>query len=118
MYGRGKKQSKLKTQNKVNNIRNSFMLTQVIIDRIIKDIIITDICTLFEIQEEEKERKKLEKKKEINDRLIKNRIIRDIKTLFEQEDDDGYFKPKRVSNFWNNNYIEYKSNGDRSKTYH
>ena len=64
MYGRGKKHSKPKTQNKVNNIRNSFILTQVIIDRIIKDITITDICTIFEIQEE-KERKKLEKKKKL-----------------------------------------------------
>ena len=65
MYGRGKKHSKPKTQNKVNNIRNSFILTQVIINRIIKDITITDICTIFEIQEEEKERKKLEKKKKL-----------------------------------------------------
>ena len=44
--------------------------------------------------------------------MIKNRIIKDIRTLFEQED---YYKPKRVSNFWNNNYIEYESNGDKSR---
>ena len=44
---------------------------------------------------------------------IKDRIIRDNRTLFEQEDD--YYKPKRVSNFWNNNYIEYENNGDRNK---
>ena len=43
----------------------------------------------------------------------KDRIIRDIKTLFEQEDD--CYKPERVSNFWNNNYIENESNGDRNK---
>ena len=36
-------------------------------------------------------------------------------TLFEQKDDYYYFKPKRVSNFWNNNYIEYESNGDRNR---
>ena len=36
--------------------------------------------------------------KEINDK-----IIRDI-TLFEQEGD--YYKPIRVGNIWNNNYIE------------
>ena len=29
----------------------------------------------------------------------------DIRTLFEQKGE--YYKPKRVSNFWNNNYIEY-----------
>ena len=26
-----------------------------------------------------------------------------------------YYKPKRVSNFWNNNYIEYESNGDKTR---
>ena len=35
-------------------------------------------------------------------------------TLFEQEDKD-YYKPKRVNNFWNNDYIEYESNGDKSR---
>ena len=44
---------------------------------------------------------------------IKDRIIRDIKTLFKQEED--YYKPVRVSNLWNNNYIEYESNGDKNK---
>ena len=38
----------------------------------------------------------------------------DIRTLLEQED-DHYYKPKRVRNFWNNNYIEYEINGDRNK---
>ena len=53
-------------------------------------------------------------KKENKDKIIRDRTIRDIRTLFE-EDDDEYDKPKRVSNFWNNNYIEYESNGDRNK---
>ena len=44
---------------------------------------------------------------------IKDSIIRDIRTLFEQEDD--YYKPVSVGNFWNNNYIEYESNSDRNK---
>ena len=43
---------------------------------------------------------------------IKDRI-RDIRSLFKREGD--YFKPKRVSNFWNNNYIEYESNDDINK---
>ena len=64
-------------------------------------------------RERKKERKKLEGKKEINNRLIKDRIIRDIRTHFAQEED--YYKPKRVSNFWNNNYIEYESNGDKNR---
>ena len=53
------------------------------------------------------------RKKEINIRLIKDRIIVDIGALFEQQED--YYKPKRVSNFWNNNYIEYESNGDKNR---
>ena len=44
---------------------------------------------------------------------IKDRIIRDIQKLFEQEED--YYKPKRVNNFWNNNYIEYESNGGKKR---
>ena len=36
--------------------------------------------------------------------IIKDRVARDIQNLFEQEDD--YYKPIRVGNFWNNNYIK------------
>ena len=28
----------------------------------------------------------------------------------------NYYKPVRVNNVWSNNYVEYKSNGDRFKT--
>ena len=73
-----------------------------------EESIINIIKNLFILQKE----KKKEKEKEIT-----YRIIRDIRTLFEQEYDD-YYKPKRVNNFWNNNYIEYESNGDRNKTYY
>ena len=44
-------------------------------------------------------------------RLIKDKIIGDIRTLFEEEEDN--YKPKSVSSFWNNNYFEYNSNGDK-----
>ena len=54
------------------------------------------------------------KKKETNERLLKDRIIRDIRTLFERQEEDCY-KPKRISNFWNNNYIEYESDGHKNK---
>ena len=33
--------------------------------------------------------------------------------LYKEEDDS--YKPIRVGSFWNNNYIEYESNGDRNK---
>ena len=52
------------------------------------------------------------KLKKVNE-AIKDRIIRDIRTLFKQEDD--YYKPIKVGNFWNNKYIEYESSGDRNK---
>ena len=51
------------------------------------------------------------KRKKYKDRLINDKIVRDIRTIFEQE---KHCKPKRVRNFWNNNYIEYESNGDKN----
>ena len=33
----------------------------------------------------------------------------------KQSEDDDYHKPKRFGNFWNNNYIEHESNGERNK---
>ena len=77
----------------------------------LKDKIINNIWTLLFLKQ--KKKKKIKKKKQ-NERIIKYRIIRDIRTLFEQEEED-YYKPKRVSNFWNNNYIEYGSNGDKNR---
>ena len=44
---------------------------------------------------------------------IKYRKKRDIRTLCEQENND--YKPIRVGNFWNNNYIEYKSSAGGNK---
>ena len=52
---------------------------------------------------------------EINDRLIKDRTTGDMRTLIEQEEEKDYYKEKRVSNFWNNNYIEYESNCDKNR---
>ena len=36
-----------------------------------------------------------------------NEAIEDIRILFEQEED--YHKRLRAGNFWNNNYVEYKT---------
>ena len=68
----------------------------------------------FEQKEMKKRRPIKKKKKETNERLIKDKIIRDIRTLFEQQDKD-YCKPRRVSNPWNNNYIEYENNDDKNR---
>ena len=48
--------------------------------------------------------------------------IEDISKLFEQEDDDDIIHQKTgwsdLSDLWNNNYLEYESDGTRSKVYH
>ena len=79
----------------------------------LKDKIIRDTWTLYETEEEKKERKDLEKKKEHNERLNKDGIIRDIMAHFEQEED--YYELKRVYNFWKNNYMGYESNSDKNR---
>ena len=43
-------------------------------------------------------------------------MLRDIKNVFEHEEEEIFYKPVRVSNFWSSNYIEYKGNGARNKT--
>ena len=54
------------------------------------------------------------KKNKNKNGIIKDSIIRDNRILFEEKYDD-YYKPKRVSNSWNHNYIEYESNENRNK---
>ena len=46
-------------------------------------------------------------------KAIKKKKIKDITNLFEHEEED-YYKPVRVGNFWNNNYIECESNGEET----
>ena len=48
-------------------------------------------------------------------KAIKDRILTDIKNRFEHEE-ENYYKPVKVNNFWSNNYLEYESNGDTNKT--
>ena len=73
----------------------------------LKDKIIRDIWTLFEKEEEKEERKR----KKHNEKKKKD-IMWDIRKLKHEKD---YHEPKRISNFWNNNYIEYRSNGDKNR---
>ena len=69
--------------------------------RSVEEKIIKDIRNIFRL------------KKEIKG--IKERRLRDIKNLFEYEkEEENYYKPVRVNNFWSNNYIEYKSNSDKN----
>ena len=46
---------------------------------------------------------------------MKDNLIRDMRILFDQEKEKDYSGPKRVSNFWNNNYIKYESKGDKNR---
>ena len=55
-------------------------------------------------------------KKEI--KAIKDIVLRNIKNLFEYEkEEENFYKPVRINNFWSNNYVEYKSNGYRNENY-
>ena len=45
-------------------------------------------------------------------KAIKDRILKDIKKLFEYEE-ETYYKQVTVNNFRSNNYVEYKSKGNR-----
>ena len=83
-------------------------------DRILKNRIIRDILKNVVTAREWNRKRTLEKKEQTNDRLIKGKTAADIGRLFEKEEED-YHKLKIVSNFWNNNYIEYKSNNERNR---
>ena len=78
------------------DIRNIFRL------KALNYTAIKDIRNLFRLEKETKR--------------LKDRILRDIENLFKHEKEKKYDRPVRVSNFWSNDYIEYKSNGDRNKT--
>ena len=69
------------------------------------DKIISNIWKFFETKEE--------KRKKHNKIIIKDKIIRNVKTIYEQEKD--YYKSGRVSNIWNNDYIEYERNVDKNR---
>ena len=42
-------------------------------------------------------------------------VLRNIKNLFKHEKEENYYKPVSIHNFWSNNYIEYKNNGDKNR---
>ena len=99
VYGRGNKPKETKIRN-----RNPFILKnkKEIIDRITRDFLWN--------RRSKRRKKEIRRKTEYNKTLVKDRLIRDIRTLFEQGED--YCK---IINFWNNNYIEYESNGDKNR---
>ena len=82
--------------------------------------IIRDVRNLFKLKKQRhgtaiKDIRSLLKSKKDN-KVIKNRILRCIRNLFEHEEEENYYKPARVSNFWSNNYIEFESKDGRKET--
>ena len=53
---------------------------------------------------------------QIERNTIKGNLITDMQILFESEDED-YYKPVRINNVFDDNFIEYESNDDRNKTF-
>ena len=63
--------------------------------------IIKDIRNIYRLEKEIK--------------LIKDRVFTGIKNLFGHEE-ENYYKPLIINDFWSISYIEYESNSDRNKT--
>ena len=107
-------------ENIVKHVRNLFRLEK--LEKELTDTAIKDIKNLFGLEKENKAIKDRILRRGIRNvftlekenKAIKNIIL--ITNLFENEEEENYYKPVSVSNFWSNNYIEYESNGDRNKT--
>ena len=53
---------------------------------------------------------------EKENKAIKDIILRNIRNLFENEEEENYKSVRKSFFFLSKDYIEYKSNDDRSKT--
>ena len=94
------KNIKISKETKLKDVRNLFRLNK--LKKETNDATINGIIFFF-----------LDYKKK---KAIKGRIIRDIRILFEHKEEENYYKPVRIGNFWSKDYVEYKSNSDRNKT--
>ena len=83
-------------ENIIKDTRNLFRLKKEQNDTAIKDI-----RNLFRLT------KKVKGMKDI--------VLKNIENLFEYEKQKENYKPVTLNNFWSNNYIEYKSNGNKNK---
>ena len=83
---------------------------------------IKDIRNLFRLKKKKKKYTAMKGirnlfRQENETKAIKYRTLRVIKDYFEHErEEENFYKLVRVSNFSSNDYIEYKSNGDKNKT--
>ena len=108
-------------KNIIKDVRNRFSLEKLKKETI--NITIKDIKNIFRLEKENEEIKNRTLRgirnafrRENKTKAIKDRILRDISILFENEEEENYYKPVRVSNFWSNKYIKYESNGNTNKT--
>ena len=89
--------SSLEEESIIKNVRNLVRLKKETDDNTIKDIF-------------------LDQKNEIKQLEIEYLEI--IRNLFEHEgQEENFYKPVKVSNFWSNNYIDYESKGEKKKHY-
>ena len=88
--------SSLEEESIIKNVRNLVRLKKETDDNAIKDIF-------------------LDQKNEIKQLEIEYLEI--IRNLFEHEgQEENFYKPVKVSNFWSNNYIDYESKGEKKNT--
>ena len=88
--------SKSEEENIIKDVRSLFRLKKKQSSTTIKDI-----RNLFRLKKEIKE--------------IKDIVLRNIKNICQYGKEENHFQPVRENIFWSNNYIEYKSNGDKNK---
>ena len=89
--------------------------------RLTEENFITDIGNLFRLKKQQNDTA-IKEIRNLLFRIKKNEgikyiVLRSIKKLSEyKKEKENYYKPVKVNTFWNNNYIDYKSNGDKNKT--
>ena len=56
--------------------------------------------------------------KSVTDKIISDSEIRNLFRIrnLEHGKEENFYKPARVGNFWSDNYVKYKRNGDTNKT--
>ena len=88
--------------------------------RLKEEKFITDIGNLFRLKNQQNDTA-IKEIRNLLFRIKKNEGIkyivpRSIKKLSEyKKEKENYCKPVKVNTFWNNDYIDYKSNGDKNK---
>ena len=92
--------SRHKEENIIEDVRNLFRLKKLKTETI--DTTVKDIENLFRLKKQNK--------------AIKDISFRNIRNIVENEEEENYYKPVKVSNFWSNNYLEKERYGDINKT--